>query len=259
MKSAEEIMEIFEAFDLTRSFRDAAELAGCDHHTVAHWVGRRERGELTGRPVPRSQLIDPYLEKLEEWVEESKGKVRADVAHDKLIALGYTGSERTSRRAVAAAKRTYAAGHRRLFRPWLPEPGMWFQFDWGDGPVVAETPTWLFCAWLAWSRFRVVIPVTDKTLPTLIACIDQALRRFGGVPTYALTDNERTVTTDHVARIPMRHPLLVDLGRHYGLTVATCVVRDPQAKAAARQRRRGVRTSRSPSRPGTAGATSTAA
>jgi hypothetical protein len=36
---------------------------------------------------------------------------------------------------------------------------------------------------LAWSRFRVVIPVTDKTLPTLIACIDQALRRFGGVPT----------------------------------------------------------------------------
>ena len=35
MKSAEEIMEILEAFDLTRSYRDAAELAGCDHHTIA--------------------------------------------------------------------------------------------------------------------------------------------------------------------------------------------------------------------------------
>ena len=46
--------------------------------------------------------------------------------------------------------------------------------------------------------------------------------------TYALTDNERTVSTDYVARIAMRHPPLVELGRHYVLTVATCVIRDPQ-------------------------------
>jgi transposase len=231
MKSDEEIMEILEAFDLTRSYRDAAELAGCDHHTVAHWVLRREQGELSATPAPKDQLIDPFIDKLEEWVDQSNGKVRADVCHDKLMALGYTGSERTTRRAVAGAKKTFTAGRRRVFRPWVPEPGMWFQFDWGDGPLVAGVmKTWLFCAWLAWSRFRVVIPVTDKTLPTLIACIDQTLRQFGGVPTYALTDNERTVTTDHVARIAMRHPLLVELGRHYGLTVATCVVRDPQSK-----------------------------
>ena len=230
MKSDEEIMEILEAFDLTRSYRDAAELAGCDHHTVAHWVERRNRGELTPTPAPQDRLIDPFKEKVEEWVDQSTGKVRADVCHDKLVALGFTGSERTTRRAVADAKKAFAAGRRRVFRPWVPEPGMWFQFDWGDGPLVGVMKTWLFCAWLAWSRFRVVIPVTNKTLPTLVACIDQTLRRFGGVPTYALTDNERTVTTDHVARIPMRHPLLVQLGAHYGLTVATCVVRDPQSK-----------------------------
>ena len=231
MKSDEEIMEILEAFDLTRSYRDAAELAGCDPKTVAHWVERRDSGELVARPALRDQLIDPFKEKLEEWVDQSNGKVRADVAHDKLVALGYAGSERTTRRAVAEAKASFRQGRRRLFRPWVPEPGMWFQFDWGDGPVVGGVmKTWLFCAWLAWSRFRVVIPVTDKKLPTLIACIDQVLRALGGVPTYTLTDNERTVTTDHVARIAIRHPLLVDLGRHYGLSVATCVVRDPQSK-----------------------------
>jgi hypothetical protein len=231
MKSDEEIMEILEAFDLTRSYRDAAELAGCDHHTVARWVELRERGELSTQSAPRDRLVGPFIEKLEEWVDQSNGKVRADICHDKLTALGFRGSERTTRRAVAAAKKTYGSGRRRLFRPWVPEPGMWFQFDWGDGPLVGSTmKTWLFCAWLAWSRFRVVIPVTDKTLPTLIACIDSTLRRFGGVSTYALTDNERTVSTDHVARIPMRHPLIVDLGRHYGLTVATCVIRDPQSK-----------------------------
>ena len=64
MKHAEEIMEILEAFDLTRSFRSAAELAGCDHHTVAHWVARRDAGELSATPVRRDQLIDPYLAKL---------------------------------------------------------------------------------------------------------------------------------------------------------------------------------------------------
>jgi len=230
MKSDEEIMEILEAFDLTQSYRDAAELAGCDHHTVAHWIDRRDRGELSSALVTRDRLIGAFTDKLEEWVDQSNGKVRADICHDKLTALGYVGSDRTTRRAVAAAKKSFAAGRRRVFRPWVPEPGMWFQFDWGDGPLVGVMKTWLFCAWLAWSRFRVVIPVTDKTLPTLIACIDQTLRRFDGVTTYALTDNERTVTTDHVARIPMRHPLLVSLGGHYGLTIATCVVRDPQSK-----------------------------
>ena len=82
---------------------------------------------------------------------------------------------------------------------------MWCQFDWGVGPVVpwaggARRTTLLFCLWLAWSRFRVVIPTWDRTLPTLLSCIDTSLRCLGGAPTYALTDNEKTVTVDHVAR-----------------------------------------------------------
>jgi hypothetical protein len=229
VKSDEEIMEILEAFDLTGSYRDAGELAGCSHHTVAHHVEARDEGTL-GETARREQLIDPFLDKLEEWVEVSHGKVRADVAHDKLVALGYTGSERTTRRAVAAAKKAYVAGRRRIYRPWVPEPGMWFQFDYGDGPLVAGVPTWLFCAWLSWSKFRVVLPILDKTLPTVIACIDATLRRFGGCPTYALTDNEKTVTTTHVARIAIRNPAMVAAARHYGLTVATCVVADPESK-----------------------------
>ena len=230
MKFDEEIMEILEAFDLTKSYRDAAELANCSPSTVARYVEARSQGRLSSAPARRDQIVDAYLAKLEELVEASKGKVRSDVVHDKLAALGYAGSERTTRRAVAAAKKSYRAGHRRLYRPWVPEPGMWFQFDWCDGPMVHGAKTWLFCAWLAWSRFRVVLAVSDKTMPSLICCIDRCLRRFGGVPTYALSDNERTVTIDTVARIPVRHPELVKMGRHYGLSVASCVVADPESK-----------------------------
>lgn len=230
MKHAEEIMEILEAFDLTQSCRDAGELAGCDHKTVAYWVARRDAGELTATPVGRSQLIDEFLPKLEEWMEASRGKIRADVAHDKLVALGYEGSERTTRRAVAAARKAYDAGHRRVHRPWVPERGLWFQWDFGDGPSVAGVKAILFCAWLSWSRFRVVLPIRDKTLPTVIACIDATLRRFGGCPTYALTDNEKTVTIDHVARIAIRNPGVVAAAGHYGLTVVTCLPADAPSK-----------------------------
>jgi hypothetical protein len=230
VKHAEEIMEILEAFDLTQSYRDAGELAGCDHKTVAHWVARRDVGELTAAPIRRPQLIDEFLAKLEEWMEASDGKVRADVAHDKLVALGYGGSERTTRRAVARARRAWLAGHRRVHRPWVPEPGLWFQWDYGTGPVVAGVATWLWCAWLAWSRFRVVLPIRDKTLPTVVACIDATLRRFGGCPTYALTDNEKTVTVEHVARIAIRNPDMVAAVGHYGLTVATCLPADAPSK-----------------------------
>jgi hypothetical protein len=231
VKSAEEIMEILEAFDLTGSLRDAAELAGCSHHTVAHYVDARERGELTpARAQRRDMLVDPYLAKLEEWVDHSRGKVRADVAHDKLTALGYTGSERTTRRAVAEVKTAYRSGRRRVHRPWVPEPGMWFQYDFGDGPRVNGVGTQLFCAWLAWCRFRVVLALLDKTLPSVMAAIDQTLRAFGGVPTYGLTDNEKTVTSEHIAGIPVRNQQMLNFSRHYGLTIATCVPADPASK-----------------------------
>ena len=43
-----------------------------------------------------------------------RAKIRADVAFDKLTALGYTGSERTVRRAVAEVKANYRRGRRRV-------------------------------------------------------------------------------------------------------------------------------------------------
>ena len=106
---------------------------------------------------------------------------------------------------------------------------MWLQWDWGEGPRIAGRRTQLFAAWLAWSRFRVVIPAWDQQTGTLTWCLDQALRAVGGAPTYLLTDNARTVTIGHVAGIAVRHPEMVALGGHYGCTVETCVPFDPES------------------------------
>src|SRR4051812_37275073 len=121
LKIPEEVMEILEAFDATGSLRAAAELVGCDHKTVGHWVRARDAAggglPISVRARPR---VDAFAEKIEEWVERSRGKVRADVAHQKLLDMGYQGSERTTRRAVAEAKRRWRAEHGRRTRPWIP-------------------------------------------------------------------------------------------------------------------------------------------
>lgn len=84
-----------------RSYRDAAELAGCSHYTVKSYVeARAAGGDGFGldRPVKRPQVIYPFVAKVEVGrIERSKGKVLADKVHAKLVWLGYTGSERTTR------------------------------------------------------------------------------------------------------------------------------------------------------------------
>jgi hypothetical protein len=67
-------------------------------------------------------------------------------------------------------------------------------------------------------------------MPSVVMALDRALRAFGGAPTYALTDNERTVSVDHVCGVAVRNPRIVSVGRHYGLTIATCVPADPESK-----------------------------
>ena len=63
MKSVEEIMNMLDAFDLTGSCRDAGELSGVSHHTVARYVAVRDSG-VADRGVTRPVLIDEFLAKV---------------------------------------------------------------------------------------------------------------------------------------------------------------------------------------------------
>ena len=113
-------MEVLAAYDLTGSYRRAAELAGCHHHTVRRYVRLRGTGVDPAVRSERAKMIDVFMPKIEELVEDSRGRIGADQVHKKLVAMGFTGTDRTTRRAVAAAKRSYEAGNRRVHRPWIP-------------------------------------------------------------------------------------------------------------------------------------------
>ena len=228
LKSDGELMEILNAYDLTGSYRAAAELCGCSHHTVKKAVEDRDAGLPPA--TRRARMIDDWRDVLEGWVTDSKGKIRGDKAHEKLAALGYTGTDRTTRRALAEIKSQWRLGNTRVHRPWITEPGLWLQYDFADGPMVAGRKVVLLVAWLAWSRYRVVIPLRDRTAPSVFAGLDRIFRILGGAPTYLLTDNEKTVTTGHIAGVPVRNRAAVTFGRYYGISVLTCQPADPASK-----------------------------
>lgn len=223
-------MEILAAYDLTRSYRDAAKICGVSHNTVRSYVKARQDGAQAPVARQRGRMTDPFLPQMASWVEQSRGKIRGDVVHEKLRALGFTGCERTTRTTLAELKAKYRARNVRVHRPWTPEPGLWLQYDYGDGPVVDGVKTVLFVAWLAFSRFRIVIALRDKTMPSVFAALDRTFRLIGGVPTYILTDNEKTVTVEHVAGVPVRNHQIVAFTKHYSTSLQTCLPADPASK-----------------------------
>ncbi len=88
-------------------------------------IAEREASNDTQIRKSRDKSYDPYVEKFNKWVGRSSGKVRADVVHGKLLAMGYKGSERRTRRIVNISKASYNHDNHRVYKARIPEPGMW--------------------------------------------------------------------------------------------------------------------------------------
>ncbi|VDG76351.1 Transposase and inactivated derivatives [Actinobaculum suis] len=116
-------MEILEAFDLVGTYCGAAALAGCAPNTVRRYVELRRAGDPIPKRASRARIIDEYMGKIEELVARSQGQIQAKKVHEKLVAMGFTGSQRTTDKAVREAKQEWKACRARVYRPWIAEPG----------------------------------------------------------------------------------------------------------------------------------------
>ena len=136
----------------SRSIRPDRVVSGCGRvgGVLAEHRGglgrRRDRGELGGLVVPvgRVRLIDPFSRRSRVGGPLRWPGPRRCVPRQ----VGGVGVRRvgpTARRAVAEAKAAFRAGRRRVYRPWIVEPGMWAQWDWGQGPSIAGRVVNLFC------------------------------------------------------------------------------------------------------------------
>ncbi len=198
MKTARQRLDILTTYQELDSYRAAAALCGTSHKTVRRVVERRS-GPAAERP-PRPKATDPYRELIEKRVRVTDGRISAKRLLPLCRAAGYTGSARSLRRAVAEAKVEYRQD-RRSYRPWVPSPGEHLVFDWGE-----EGDVQVFCAVLAWSRWRFVRFAQRQDQATTLALLAECFELIGGVPAVALTDRMGCLKGGVVANVVVPAP-----------------------------------------------------
>ncbi len=224
MKDAREQLDIVNAYEELGSYRAAAQLCGTTHKTVRRVVERRRReGAAQGRVAPPKNYAG-VRELVAERVRATGGRISAKRLLPVAQAAGYAGSARNFRRAVAEAKASWRQ-RRRQYRPWVPVPGEHLAVDWaGEGG-------WqLFCAVLAWSRYRFVRVAADQKRETTLALLAECFEELGGVPAVVLSDRMACLRAGVVANAVVPHREYVAFAAHYGFRPDFCEAADPESK-----------------------------
>lgn len=219
-------MNIVDAYREVGTYRGAAALCGTTHKTVRRVVDRWRRGELGAprRQPPRPRNTDGVRELVRDRVRKTEGRISAKRLLPQARAGGYTGSARSFRRVVAEAKDRWRR-ERRSYRPWVPRPGEHLVVDWGE-----EGGLRIFCAVLAWSRWRFVRFAGDQRRETTLRLLAECFEEAGGVPAVVLADRMAALRASVVANLVVPHPEYVRFATHFGFRPDFCEAADPESK-----------------------------
>jgi transposase len=225
LKNTREQLDIITAYQELGSFRAAAKLCGTTDKTVKQIVERQRSGQLSYRTPPRpAHNTDAVKDLIHQRVAATDGRITAKRLLPRARAVGYTGSARNFRRAVAGVKALWRQ-RRRVYRPWVPSPGEHLVIDWGQ-----EGKLQLFCAVLAWSRYRFVRFASDQRRETTLRLLVECFEELGGVPAVVLADRMGCLKAGTVANVVVPHPDYVRFAAHYGFRPDFCEAADPESK-----------------------------
>ncbi len=228
MKSAKERMDIISAYREVGSYRGAAELVGTTHKTVKRTIDKFEADQAGNTPPPRAERERNYAavtDLVAERVDKSQGRISAKRILPIARKAGYAGSDRNFRRLVAEEKKRWRTDHHRGRRPAVWAPGDYLIIDWATVGGLH-----LFCAVMAYSRWRFAAFATDEKATTTMALIADALAAVGGVPRKVLADRMACLKGGVVAYVVIPTPDYVRFAAHYGFAPDFCHANDPQSK-----------------------------
>ena len=229
LKSAKDRMDIISAYQQLGSYRAAADACGTTHRTVKKVVDKFDADQAGVPPQPRVERTHNYdvvTDLVAERVEKSQARISAKRLLPIARAAGYEGSGRNFRRVVAEAKALWRSNNHSGRRPAVWSPGEYLVIDWAQ----AAPGLFLFCAVLAFSRWRFVRFATDQRASTTLALIAETLAAIGGVPTRVLADRMACLKGGVVANVVVPTPDYVRLAGHYGFAPDFCHANDPQSK-----------------------------
>lgn len=221
MKSVRECMDMNAAYREVGSYRGAAQLCGTTPKTVRRAVTAAEAGTET----VIAHNYDAVADIVAERVAKTQGLISAKRLLPVARAAGYDGSARNFRRLVAEAKKTWRRGHHRGRRPGVWAPGDMLVMDWGEiGPLK------VFCAVVAWSRFRFVYFADNLRADTTMAALAACFEALDGVPKTVLTDRMGCLKGGTVAGVVVPTADYVRFATHYGFRPDFCEGQDPESK-----------------------------
>jgi len=223
LKSERERMDIIAAYKDLGSFRGAAAICGVDPKTVKAAVLRRSA------PSPRRAARQHNFDVVADIVAGRVAKTSARISAKRLLpearVAGYAGSARNFRRLVARAKRAWRADNHRGRRPGAWAPGEVLAIDWGT-----EAGLHIFCAVMAFSRWRFVRFATDEKAATTFEMLARCFEALGAVPKVVLADRMGCLKGGVVANVVVPTPAYVRFALHYGFRPDFCEGHDPESK-----------------------------
>jgi transposase len=227
-------MDIISVYREVGSYRGAAAMCGTTHKTVRRVIEAHQassRGEPSGPRVDRGRNYDSVAQLVVEKVNATAGRISAKRLLPAARAAGYEGSDRNFRRLVADAKRQWRIGQARAAgrRPAIWTPGEVLAIDWGT-EVVAGRRVHVFCAVLAWSRYRFVRFAPDEQQATTLGLLAECFEELGGVPKVVLADRMACLKGNVVANVVVPSPDYVRFASHYRFRPDFCHAADPESK-----------------------------
>jgi transposase len=217
-------MDMIAAYNDVGSYRGAAAICGVDHKTVKRAVIGQGLAES-----PKRAARQHNFDLVSDVVAERVGKTSARISAKRLLpaakAAGYAGSARNFRRLVAKAKRAWRAERPRGRRPGVWAPGEVLVIDWGT-----EAGLHIFCAVMAFSRWRFVRFAADEKASTTFEMLATCFEALEGVPKVVLADRMGCLKGAVVANIVVPTPAYVRFASHYGFRPDFCEAADPQSK-----------------------------
>ena len=218
-------MSMINAYRQVGSYRGAAVMCDCDPKTVKRAIERAEAGGVAPRRAERARNYDVVVDVVASRVDKTAGRISAKRLLPEARAAGYSGSARNFRRLVAKAKSDWRRDHHRGRRPAVWAPGETLVIDWGsDGPLH------VFCAVLAWSRWRFVRFAADERSETTLAMLAECFELLGGVPKVVLADRMGCLKGGVVANVVVPAPAYVRFATHYRFRPDFCNGADPESK-----------------------------
>jgi transposase len=173
--------------------------------------------QASGHPPGRTSECEPFRDIITKKLDEGLSAQR--IWQDLIGDNGFTGSYSSAKRFVRKLGLTTPLPFRRM----ECEPGEEAQIDFGSGAWVFDNGKrrrpHILRVTLSHSRKGYSEPVWRQTTENFIRCLENAFRKFGGVPKRLVIDNLKAAVKNADWFDPDINPKVVEFARHYGTVI----------------------------------------